>query len=200
MVTAGALLTPGKFGVWCYATHLSFPATLSKIAWQPADLKARYGLMQKASDKMASFPLHHEMPAFVAWCRDPIRTDRALARALRASTLETAKDVIYKLLGFALKFKGAPNTAISLRLFSHQLIVMEYISFVHARSSTWTTMSKEISQIKRVVIFLVAADGAHCREVRHACMQPACLPPCARRSSGRVRMPQRRHLALTTPL
>ena len=171
-VTAGSRLVPGKFGTWFYATHLRMPVKLSDIKWQPSDLKARYGLAQKAFDKMASFPVRHEMVEFVRWCRDPVRTDRALAKALKHSTMETAQDVIYKLLGFALKFKGAPNSAISLRLFSHQVIVMEYISFVYARSSTWTTMSKEISQIKRVVIFLVAADGAECREVTSP---PACI-------------------------
>lgn len=149
-----------------YPTHLPFPMNLPQMTLTAQDQKCRYGLLYahvgKGGDLSrlpANMPLKHELPAYSSFYSTPIQLDRAAGTGpVGKTTLRGHISTISKYMGYLQLYKGLGDEVMSLRLFSHQQYIMDFITFMWHRSNSTHHMSKELYKVQRVVEWLRATD------------------------------------------
>lgn len=116
-----------------------------------------------------SIPLKHELKSYEEWHSAPMQFDRTSA-PLKKNTMADHIKLISKVMGFLASYRGLQPQYMSLKLFSNQQLLNEYISFAWARSKGTTTQSicNNIYKCQRVVQWLIAKDPEVTTPQRHS--------------------------------
>lgn len=134
-----------------YTMYDPWPANLPTTAFTDHELKRRYGYFQSLGGKGNNLhlipdgvPIKEELAQYEAWASEPIQLDRAAGR-IGSGTYEDHLDVISRFFGFAKRWHGVPNVCLSLKLFTNQRLVLEFLNYVWQRSTNTIGMNNQVS-------------------------------------------------------
>jgi hypothetical protein len=143
-----------------YPYTTSFPDTLPDIRPNLAQLTQKYGLFFRHRGSLLNImPIKAQLPAYKAWCQGKMNFSRPEGVVgISNTTFEDHQQTISLFLGFCEMYQKVPMEALSLKLFSNHMLVLNWLAFCKARSSNTQHLISTISHIIRVLDWLKVKD------------------------------------------
>jgi hypothetical protein len=150
-----------------YPTNLPFPTTLPDAKARFPGFIGRYGLLHtlcggrnNVSKLPDSVPLKAEMSDYEQFYKTPIQLDRH-SSVVKSSTYDDHVKMISKVLGYMYRYENVPQHLISLKLFSNQELLINFMAFLWLKSEGTLSMTNTIYKCQRVVEWLSVTDAAN---------------------------------------
>lgn len=150
------VILPAAVVFYPYTT--SFPDKLPQVNPSSSQLTQKYGLLHRYGNVLLNcMPIKDQLPAYKDWCKDKMDFSRPV-QGISSTTFSDHFSTISLFLGYCQLYQHAPLEAMSLKLFSNHMLVLNWLAFGKARSCSSQHMTSTISHINRVLEWLKAKD------------------------------------------
>ena len=130
------------------------------LQFTPIELKSRVGILQAFNNKLPkAMPLRSELVDYEKWCKQVINFNRdKQIPSLKSNTYDDHQSTISMFMGYCYKHEGVKMQHLSLKLFTNQVLLINFMTFMVARASNDQHITSTISHCVRVINYLMEKD------------------------------------------